>query len=121
MKRVGIWLLALLFLGSGILHFVQPGFFEALMPPSWPRTLFNQVSGAAEIMLALGFLWPGTRRISGYALCLMLLAFWVLHGMHLVHPPNPELPFWGYLLRFLLQPVLIGLVWKLKDHPKETV
>lgn len=121
MKRFGIGFFALLFLGSGILHFVQPDFFEALMPPSWPRRVFNYLSGIAEIILAVGFLWRKTRKVSGYLLCGMLLVFWGLHGLHLLQPPNPELPYYVYVIRFVLQPVLLVLVWKLKDHPTETV
>lgn len=107
---------------SGLLHLVYPEAFLALIPQNRPvREGLNALAGVAEILLGAGFLWNRTRRMAGYIICMMLTVFWVLHGIHLVHPPKPEWPFWGYLLRFLLQPVLIILVWKLKDCPPNTV
>ena len=43
-------LLASVFIGTGLLHFLKPRMFEAIVPPSlpWPRALVL-ISGAAEI------------------------------------------------------------------------
>lgn len=117
MKNIGVWFFGSVFILAGILHFASPDVFIRLIPPGWPaRAVLNALAGIAEILSGIGFLVPRTRRAAGYVLCLMLLVFWVLHGIHLVYPPNPEWPYYGYVIRFCLQPVLIFLVWKLKDH-----
>lgn len=116
MKMFGVWFFGLVFVLMGVAHFVTPDVFVGIMPKSWPqKETLNLLAGIAEIVFGLGYLIPKSRVVSGYLICVMLLAFWVLHGIHLVEPPKPEWPFWGYLLRFMLQPVLIVLVWKLKD------
>jgi len=57
------------FVAPGIGHFLRPDFFEAVVPDWFPdKKLANQVSGAAEIALGLGLLWPRTRRIAGIGL-----------------------------------------------------
>lgn len=122
MKKFGVWFFGLQFIIMGIVHFIVPDAFILIMPENWPyREVLNIIAGIAEVILGIGFLMEKTRRISGYLICLMLLSFWVLHGIHLVHPPKPEWPFWGYLLRFLFQPILLILVWKLKDYKGKTV
>lgn len=122
MKKVGVLVLGILFICMGILHFAFPEPFIFIMPQNWPvKEELNWIAGLAELLLGLGFIFQRTRLLSGYLICFMLFCFWCLHGIHLVHPPKPEWPFWGYLLRFLLQPFLILLVWKLKDVKRETV
>jgi uncharacterized membrane protein len=58
-----------LFTGAGVMHFVKPDFFEAIVPDWFPNArVANQVSGAAEIALGLGMLSPRTRRASALGL-----------------------------------------------------
>jgi uncharacterized membrane protein len=52
---------------SGVLHFVRPEPFDALVPrslPGGPRT-WTLLSGAAELAVAAALLHPGTRRLGG--------------------------------------------------------
>jgi len=119
MKRAGIIFFSLLFLSSGIVHLLKPDVFLGLIPSDWPsREALNLMAGVAEIFLGIGFWVPRSRRASGILICCMLCLFWVLHGVHLFYPPKPEWPLWVYVVRFALQPVLIILVWKLKDFRK---
>jgi uncharacterized membrane protein len=69
--------LAVLFLTAGVLHFVRPATFEAIVPRGIgePATLV-QISGAAEIAGGLGLLVPTTRRAAGLGLIALLLAVW---------------------------------------------
>jgi len=63
-----------LFTGAGVMHFAKPDFFEAIVPDWFPsRTLANQASGAAEIVLGLGMLHPATRRASAYGLAALTI------------------------------------------------
>jgi uncharacterized membrane protein len=54
---------------TGVIHFVRPRPFDAIMPrslPGNPRT-WTYVSGAAELAVAAAVLHPRTRRLGGYA------------------------------------------------------
>jgi len=69
--------LACIFTVAGVLHFVRPAFFDALMPRVLPARLHrpaNYASGAAELVCAYGLV-RRTRWASGASTAL-LLAVW---------------------------------------------
>ncbi|MEA2476779.1 MAG: hypothetical protein QOC87_978 [Actinomycetota bacterium] len=51
------------FIAAGVMHFVAPAWYEAIIPPSMPspRALVY-ASGVAEILSGVGVLIPSTRR-----------------------------------------------------------
>lgn len=115
MRKIGVILFGAFLLFAGISHFLNPDFFLILMPESWPaREWLNWISGAAEIVLALLWFFPSTRKQAGLVIVLMLIAFWVLHGIHLFYPPKPEWPLWAYIIRFVLQAPMIWMVLTLR-------
>ena len=67
--------LAALFTGAGISHFARPDFFVAIVP-EWlgPKSLANQVSGAAEIALGLAMIPRRTRPVAAWGLLGLLAA-----------------------------------------------
>ena len=67
--------LALFFVVAGILHFVFPAAYSAVMPPwlRWHAALVA-ISGIAEIAGGLGVLLPSTRRLAGAGLLLLCVA-----------------------------------------------
>jgi uncharacterized membrane protein len=68
-------LLAVLFIGAGVLHFVAPATYLHIMPPYLPAPLaLVYLSGAAEIAGGVGLLIPATRQLAGWGLILLLLA-----------------------------------------------
>lgn len=69
-----LYLLAAAFFGfAGVGHFVRSDFFEAVVPDWFPQpALANQVSGAAEIVLAAGMLPRSTRKAAGWGLLILL-------------------------------------------------
>jgi uncharacterized membrane protein len=70
-----IYLLAALFLASGVLHLVNPAAFLWLMPPWLPEHNFLiLLSGVFELVCAIGLL--AKVRWSGYLSALVLLAIW---------------------------------------------
>lgn len=69
------YLLAVLFLVTGILHFVKPKFFTSIMPDYIPYHLaMVYISGAAEIFGGLGILFEKTQQLAGWGLILLLIA-----------------------------------------------
>lgn len=114
LRAASVVLLAAAFVGAGVLHFLKPRLFEAIVPPSLPapRALVF-VSGAAEILGGLGLLVEPLRPWAGWGLVALLVA---------VFPANLYMareharfartaPRWALLARLPLQLVLI--IWVL--------
>lgn len=67
--------LAVLFATSGVLHFVRPRPYEAIVPRQLPaRRALVYVSGAAELSCAAGLALRSTRRTAGLASLALLTA-----------------------------------------------
>lgn len=68
--------LAGLLAGAGVLHFVAPDFFDAMIPdalPGDPRA-WTYASGVAELGVAAAVAVPRTRRLGGYAAAALFVA-----------------------------------------------
>lgn len=76
MKRtIALSLIALLFIGAGILHFLVTSFFVGIVPPYLPAPhLLVYISGICEILGGLGVLLPALRRWAGWGLIALLVA-----------------------------------------------
>jgi uncharacterized membrane protein len=107
-------LLGLTFVAAGVLHFVRPRVYEAIMPHYMPahRELVY-ASGVAEIAGGAGVLYPKTRRRAGWWLIATLLAIFPANVEMAVHAKRfhriPEPLLWA---RLPLQGALIAWVWK---------
>ena len=113
-EAASVVLLAAAFVGAGVLHFLKPRMFEAIVPPSLPAPrVLVLISGAAEIAGGLGLLVPALRPWAGWGLVALLVA---------VFPANLYMaresekfrrlaPRWALMLRLPLQAVLIAWVF----------
>ncbi len=108
-------LLALLFIGGGINHFVSPRFYESMVPPSLQSEAKRvvEVSGVAEIAGGLGVLLPFTRRLSGVGLVALLAAVFPAN-LYMASEPERfnKLPPWALYARLPLQPLMMLWAWK---------
>lgn len=108
----GRWLLAVLFVAAGAMHFVVPGVYVSIVPPyfSHPSALVA-VSGMAEIAGGWGLLWEKTRRAAAVGLALLLVAVlpanWWMAASHMQigHPAAPQWALWVRL------PLQLPLIW----------
>ena len=66
--------LAAFFSAAGILHFVRPRPYEAIVPPPFPKKESVAISGVAELVGGLAVLHPATRPASRWGLIALLLA-----------------------------------------------
>lgn len=116
----GIRLLALIFGVAGIMHFVMPRVFDAIVPPwlpSWmpsPQTLVY-VSGVAEIAGAIGLLLPSTRVLAAWCLIVLLVAVFPANVQMLLDARAKDAATWWILalwLRLPMQPFLIWFIWR---------
>lgn len=104
--------LAAIFAGSGVLHFVTPRTYEAIVPKPLPRKReLVLVSGAAEIVCAGLLLHPATRRAGGLASAGLLVAVLPANvQMTLDAAADSRKPWWftlGTVLRLPLQAPMI--------------
>lgn len=69
-------LLAAFLFVAGVAHFVNPEFFDAIVPPWLPGTprLATYVSGIAEIVVAIGIGFRRSRRIALWAAAALFIA-----------------------------------------------
>jgi uncharacterized membrane protein len=106
-------LLGATFITTGVLHFLRPRVFEAIVPDYLPahRELVY-ASGAAELAGGVGVLHPATRRVAGWWLIATLVAVFpanvemAMHAERFKHFPPAAL--WA---RLPMQGVLIAWAW----------
>ena len=109
-------LLAVLFVGMGVLHFV-PGpakGMSAIIPPSIKRVVPGVVlvrfTGVCEIAGGLGMLVPGIHVVAGIALIVFLVAVFPANAYASRYPERfgrAAIPFWP---RLFAQLALIALI-----------
>lgn len=109
MKKISLYLMALLYTAAGINHFVHPEFYIKIMPPWLPahkELVF--ISGVFEVVLGLLLFFPATRRLAAWGIILLLIAVFPANIQMMLDykaENNPKL--WIAILRLPLQPVLI--------------
>src|ERR1051325_5689076 len=115
MRKFLFWLMPPLYILAGIYHFINPEFYNGLMPKWIPYHLpLVYISGIIEFLLGVLLIPKQTRKISAWMIILMLTVFFFL-----IHIPmafifykenNPR--FWIAIVRLPIQFYLIW--WALK-------
>jgi uncharacterized membrane protein len=106
-----IYVIAVLFIGAGLAHFLWPEMFVRVVPPYFPQPLLLvYLSGVAEVVGGIGVLMPATRPYAGWGLILLLFAVFPVH-IYMVRRPDAfsQIPLWALYARIPLQFVL--MVW----------
>jgi uncharacterized membrane protein len=111
--------LAAFFTTTGVLHFVIPRSYEAMMPPSLPaHREAVAVSGIAEIVGAAAVLPSSTRRFARWWLLALLVAVFPAN-VHMALSPEQvrgldldKVPRWALWARLPLQPLAMLWVWR---------
>jgi uncharacterized membrane protein len=116
MKRIVSVILGMAFIFVGILHFVRPAGFVAIMPTWIPLHMFwVYASGAVEIAGGLGLLIPRYRKVAGWALFILLIVVFPANINMAINeiqlPGRDPMPVWALWARLPLQFVLLFLVW----------
>ncbi|MBF6269840.1 DoxX family protein [Nocardia farcinica] len=68
--------LAAILFGAGVMHFVRPGFFDAIVPRALPGRArdYTYASGVAELGVAAALAVPRTRRLGGRLAAMLFVA-----------------------------------------------
>ena len=110
---IGRGLLAVVFIGAGILHFVKTGTYVAIVPPQLPDPiLLVQVSGVAEILGGIGLLLPQTRKAAAWGIVALLVAVLPANiHMAMDRAHFASIPAWVLWARVPLQLPLMWWAW----------
>lgn len=113
MKFFGLYIMSLLYVAAGILHFIRPKVYLKIMPTYLPYPLqLVYISGICEILFGLLLLFPVTRTAGAWLLVLLLIAVFpanIQMAVTFYQKNNPAL--WIAILRLPLQFVLIWWAW----------
>jgi uncharacterized membrane protein len=114
MRKLSIWVLALMFASAGVLHLLKPAPFVRIMPPFVPfPAMIVTLSGMAELFGAVGILIPASRRLAGWAVVLLLAAVLpanVYMAQQNIQIPGMPMSQWMLWLRLPLQFLLMWWV-----------
>jgi uncharacterized membrane protein len=108
-KLVTKIVLGVLFIAAGANHFINPAFYENIMPPYLPwHYALVIVSGIAEVLLGVGLLIPKTSRYAAWGLILLLIAIFPANIHMATHPElYPNIPPIALWIRLPIQLLLI--------------
>ncbi|PSR53584.1 DoxX family protein [Adhaeribacter arboris] len=110
MKNLSLYLMVLLYVGAGIVHFLRPKMYLTIMPPwlPFPRFLIL-MSGICEVVFGLLLIPAQTRPLGAWLIIALLIA---------VFPANvqmtlqyTELHRAGWQLTWLRLPLQAVLIW----------
>lgn len=106
-----LYLMAGIYFLAGLNHFRNPGLYLRIIPSYIPLPrLMNQLSGAAEALLAIGLCIPVVSPIAAWGIIALLIAIFPANIYMYTHKKaGMRLPKWILLLRLPLQVVLI--IW----------
>ena len=113
--------LSAFFVLAGIMHFVRPRAYEAIVPPSVPAAREAvQISGVAEIAGGVAVAVPAARRAARWWLIALLLAVFPANIHMALHPElvaqrgvaADRIPRWLLWVRLPLQGAIVAWVWR---------
>jgi uncharacterized membrane protein len=112
-KILGMAFVFLWFMGGGVMHFISPEFFLAIMPPSLPyHEAAVAISGVFEIIGAVGLLFQRTRRMAGIGLFVLTLAVSPANIYMSLNPELfPDVSELALTLRLVIQVLLLACIW----------
>lgn len=110
-RRIGLAFIFLWFLIGGLAHFVATDTEVRLVPPyiPWPLAAV-WVSGAFELLGALGLLFTATRRAAGIGLFALTVCVTPVHIYMLQRSDLFTVPYWALVLRLPMQVALLALI-----------
>ena len=111
-----LFLVAALFVSTGIMHFVIPRSYAGIMPGWVPSpTAMVYLSGVLEIAGGLGVLLPATRRLAGVGLIALLIAVFPANVQMLANAMREGASMLYIAVLFLrlpLQPLMIVWIYR---------
>ncbi|MEO6316475.1 MAG: DoxX family protein [Chitinophagaceae bacterium] len=113
MKIVPVYIMAILYIAAGAMHFLKSKGYERIMPPwlPWPLLLVY-ITGAAEILLGILLLPASSRMLAAWGIIVLLILVFPANVQMMMNYFNYNKPTkWLMVLRLPLQLVLIWWAW----------
>lgn len=100
-----LYLMAMMYIVAGLMHFIKPALYMRIMPRYLPaHKPLVYLSGAVEIILGAGLLFPATKNLAIYGIIVMLFIFLLVHFYMLSSKKaGAGIPKWALILRIPLQ------------------
>ena len=121
-QRIGLVVVFLWFLIGGFAHFKWTAMETSIVPAyiPYPREMVL-ISGAFELLGAIGILVPRTRRAAGIGLFLLTIAVTPANVFMLQHAERYAIPMWALIFRLPFQVFLLWLIWWSTWNPARKV
>lgn len=105
--------LGILFVFTGVGHFIQTAPMSEMLPPWVPgRVPLVYLTGILEFVIAAGFFVPKTRRITGWAAATVLVLFFPANIYAAIHHVPMGGHAWGPVYLLIRAPLqLVILLW----------
>jgi len=108
MPPAGLLIMVAIYVLAGVMHFVRPAMYRAIMPPYIPaHQTMVLLSGVAEIVLGIALLIPATRSAAAWGIVLLLIAIFPANVYMATAEKFRRLPGWVLWGRLPLQALLI--------------
>jgi uncharacterized membrane protein len=108
-KKIGLYIMAVLYIIAGTIHLTNPDFYKKIMPPWLPCHYFIiYFTGACEIVLGTLLIPQQSRKTAAWGIIILLVAVFPANIQMMLnywHQQSPHL--WIAILRLPLQPLLI--------------
>ena len=96
----------------GILHFIDPEWFTAIVPEILPGSdvFWVIISGIPEVLCGIGLIVPKTRILAARAtVVLLVILYWANLNMWIydIELDGNSFPLWAHILRGLAQVVMV--------------
>jgi uncharacterized membrane protein len=114
-------LLVVFYVGAGSYHFINPGFYLALIPDYLPfPEIINDVSGILEIILGIGVATKRFRKISVIGIIILLILFIPSHLYFIqtgscVDDGLCVSPWVAWIRLVIIHPLLMYWAWLVKS------
>ena len=125
MQRILKYGLVFFYVIAGINHFINPEFYEALIPDYLPYPDFlNYLSGFLEIGLGVSVLFPATQKWACYGIIFLLILLTPSHVYFIQIGSCVEnslciAPWVSWVRLIVIHPMLMFWAWKVAHQPTE--
>lgn len=108
-----LYIMAAIYIVAGLLHFIRPRTYLAIMPPYLPaHKALVFWSGVAELALGLALLLPVLRTWAAWGIIALLIAVFPANVYMATGEKFGKIPAWVRWGRLPLQAVLIGWAYQ---------
>ncbi|NHF60267.1 hypothetical protein FK220_013010 [Flavobacteriaceae bacterium TP-CH-4] len=125
MRRILKYGLVFFYIIAGINHFINPEFYEGLIPDYLPYPDFlNYLSGFLELGLGVLVLFPDTQKWACYGIILLLILLMPSHVYFIEIGSCVEnslciAPWVSWVRLIVIHPLLMFWAWKVAHQPTE--